>query len=203
MATLAINLQKGQKIDLKKSDGSALTKVVIGLGWKTRGAGGGFLSSLFGGSDAEYDLDASVFLCRDGKLTDSGDIVYYGHLKHASGAVVHHGDNLVGGDGVEDDEQITVDLQRVPSEYDRLVFVVNIYKCRSRSQHFGQVHDAFMRVVDDRGAEFCRYNLTEKLDGQTAMVFGEVYRRNGEWRFSAVGQGTNDESIDDLARRFK
>lgn len=112
------------------------------------------------------------------------------------------GDNLTGA-GEGDDEQIIVELARVPAEYDRIVIVVNIYQAVQRKQHFGMIKNAFIRLVDARNnMELCRYNLTEDYSGMTAMVFGEVYRHNGEWKFNAIGQGTNDNSVGELANRY-
>lgn len=112
------------------------------------------------------------------------------------------GDNLTGaGDG--DDEQIVVDLSRLPQEYDRIVLVVNIYQALQRKQHFGMIENAFIRLVDGKtNREMCKYNLTENYSGMTAMIFGEVYRHNGEWKFNAIGQGTNDPGIGQLAQRY-
>lgn len=112
------------------------------------------------------------------------------------------GDNLTGA-GEGDDEQIIVDLARIPGEYDRIVIVVNIYQAVKRNQHFGMIQNAFIRLVDGRNNhEMCRYNLTENYSGMTAMIFGEVYRHNGEWKFNAIGQGTNDPGIGELANRY-
>ena len=200
---MAVSLVKGQKVNLKKSDGSALGKVMIGLGWDPveKSSGGGFLSSIFSSGNADIDCDASVFLLQNGKLTGAKDVVYFGNLQHSSGAVRHMGDNLTGaGDG--DDEEVFVDLNAVPNNYDKLVFVVNIYKSAERKQHFGMIANAFIRIIDDKGTEFCRYNLSEKYDGMTAMIFGEIYRYNGEWKFNAIGQATKDNSLDELSRRY-
>ena len=119
------------------------------------------------------------------------------------GTVLHQGDNLTGaGDG--DDEQIIVDLARVPAEYDRIVIVVTIYESVQRRQHFGMIKNAFIRLVDTRNnKEMMRYNLTDDYSGMTAMIFGEVYRRNGEWKFNAIGQGTNDPGLGELSARFR
>lgn len=201
---MAVNLQKGQKVNLKKENGQALGRVMVGLGWdpaEKSGGGGGFLSSIFGGGSADIDCDASVFLCQGGKLTATKDIVYFGNLAHSSNAVRHMGDNLTG-EGEGDDEQIFVDLGAVPENYDKLVFVVNIYKAQERKQHFGMIRNAFIRIIDDKGAEFCRYDLSEKYEGMTAMIFGEIYRYKGEWKFNAIGQGTKDFGLEDLAKRF-
>ena len=199
---MAVNLQKGQKISLKKADGSKLSKIMVGLGWDAaESKGGGFLSSIFG-SKKDIDCDASVFVCKDGKLRDNDDIVYFGNLQHNSGAVKHMGDNLTG-EGEGDDEQIFVDLNKIPTNYDKLVFVVNIYQAVDRKQHFGMIKNAFIRIVDNEsGIELCRYNLSDDYDGMLAMVAGEVYKKNGEWKFNAVGNGTKDTGLGDLSRRF-
>ena len=199
---MSINLQKGQKINLAKSDGTKLTKLMVGLGWDAANKGGGFLSSFFG-SKKDIDCDASVIMCIDGRLKSrEDDIVYFGNLEHDSGAVKHMGDNLTG-EGEGDDEQIKIDLDRIPSRYDKLIFVVNIYKAVERKQHFGMIANAFIRIVDDTtGEELCRYNLTDKYDGKLAMVVGEVYKKGGEWKFNAIGQGTEDTGLKSLSDRF-
>ena len=202
---MAINLQKGQKINLKKADGSNLSKIMVGLGWdeaeKTKSSGG-FFSSIFSSKPDNIDCDASVFICKDGKLRDEKDIVYFGNLQHYSGAIKHMGDNLTG-EGEGDDEQVFVNLDKLPDQYDRLVFVVNIYKAEERKQHFGMIKNAFIRIVDDDNhTELCRYNLSDNYDGMMAMVAGEVYRKNGEWKFNAIGNGTKDVGLKDLSRRF-
>ena len=112
------------------------------------------------------------------------------------------GDNLTGA-GEGDDEQIIVDLDKVPAQYDRIVLVVNIYQAVQRNQHFGMIENAFIRLVDARNNnEMCKYNLTENYSGMLAMIFGEVYRHNGEWKFNAIGQGTNDPGIGELVSRY-
>ena len=201
---MGVNLQKGQKVNLKKSDGQALSRIRIGLAWDpVEQKKGGLFGSIFGGSAPDIDCDASVIVCKGGRLSGKGDVVYFGNLKHSSGAIVHTGDNLTGeGDG--DDEQILVDLTAVPQDYDKLVFVVNIYDCESRKQDFGMIANAFIRICDERtGEEFCRYNLSESYAGMTAMIFGEIYRYNGEWKFNAIGQGTKDKGLNELARRYQ
>jgi len=201
---MGVNLQKGQKVNLKKSDGQALSRIRIGLGWDpVEQKKGGLFGSIFGGSAPDIDCDASVLVCKGGRLSGKGDVVYFGNLKHSSGAIVHTGDNLTG-DGEGDDEQILVDLTAVPQDYDKLVFVVNIYDCESRKQDFGMIANAFIRICDERtGEEFCRYNLSESYAGMTAMIFGEIYRYNGEWKFNAIGQGTKDKGLNELARRYQ
>jgi len=202
---MGVNLQKGQKVNLKKSDGQALSRIRIGLGWDPvkQEKKGGLFGSIFGGSAPDIDCDASVIVCKGGRLSGKNDIVYFGNLKHPSGAIVHTGDNLTG-DGEGDDEQILVDLTAVPADYDKLVFVVNIYDCESRKQDFGMIANAFIRICDERtGEEFCRYNLSESYAGMTAMIFGEIYRHNGEWKFNAIGQGTTDTGLNTLAKRYQ
>ncbi|TGY91537.1 TerD family protein [Petralouisia muris] len=195
---MSISLQKGQKVNLSK-DNAGLSKIMIGLGWdevqrKKRG--------LFAPKPQEIDCDASALLLSDGKVRRKEDLVFFGNLRHDSGAVLHMGDNLTGaGDG--DDEQIAVDLSMIPAQYDRIVIVVNIYQAVERRQHFGMIQNAFIRLVDGRNNnEMCKYNLTEDYSGMTAMIFGEVYRYNGEWKFNAIGQGTNDRSVGELANRY-
>lgn len=195
---MSISLQKGQKVSLTK-DNAGLSKVIVGLGWdEVKQARRG----LFAPKPQPIDCDASALLLKNGKLAGNSDIVYFGNLRHNSGTVQHMGDNLTGaGDG--DDEQIVVDLARIPAEYDKIVIVVNIYQARQRNQHFGMIQNAFIRLVDGRNnSEMCRYNLTENYSGMTAMIFGELYRYNGEWKFSAMGQGTNDPGLGELARRY-
>lgn len=195
---MSISLQKGQKVSLTKEN-AGLSKIIVGLGWdEAPRSGGGF----FAPKPKPIDCDASAIMLKGGKLCDNRDVVYFANLHHITGTVQHMGDNLTGaGDG--DDEQIVIDLSRVPAEYDKIVFVVNIYQAFKRNQHFGMIRNAFIRLVDGKNSrEMCRYNLTEDYSGMTAMVFGEVYRYNGEWKFSAIGQGTNDGSIGDLAKRY-
>lgn len=194
---MGVSLQKGQKVSLTK-DNAGLSRVVIGLGWDEVQQKRGF----FAPKPQEIDCDASAFLLADGKLRGVDDIVYFGNLRHKSGTVQHMGDNLTGaGDG--DDEQIVVELDRVPAEYDRIVLVVNIYQADKRKQHFGMIQNAFIRIVDSRNnQELCKYNLSDNYDGMTAMIFGEVYRHNGEWKFNAIGSGTQDIQLGQLANRF-
>ena len=199
---MAVNLQKGQKVDLRKSDGSELKHVMIGLGWDSAKRSAGLFGNIFG-KHQDIDCDATVFLCKNTKLSDTDDIVYFGNLTHKSGAVRHMGDNLTG-EGEGDDEQIFIDLTALSSQYDRLIFAVNIYKAKERSQHFGMIQNAFIRICDeDNRQELLRYNLSENYDSMTAMIFGEIYLRNGQWRFSAVGQATKDNSITELSQQFR
>ena len=196
---MSVNLQKGQRVDLRKANGTgSLKQVMVGLGWdeveqKRR---------LFGPKPQDIDCDASAFLLQGGKIVSRDDIVYFGNLTHNSGTVRHQGDNLTGeGDG--DDEQIFVDLARLPAKYDKIVFVVNIYQANQRRQHFGMIQNAFIRICDaDNGSELCKYNLSENYSGMTAMVFGELYRYGNDWKFNAIGQPTTDNDISSLAHRY-
>ena len=198
---MSVNLKKGQKVELKKDNGGELRKVTVGLGWDEAQGGVGGLLGLFGGKKQDFDCDASAFLCKNGKIENNSDIVYFGNLTHKSGAVQHAGDNLTGA-GEGDDEKIFVELSQLPQAYDRIIFVVNIYQAVERKQHFGMIRNAYIRICDDKNVELCRYNLSENYDSMTAMVFGEIYRHNGAWKFNAIGQPTTDNSVGELARRF-
>lgn len=195
---MSVSLQKGQKVSLSK-DNAGLSKVVVGLGWdEAKREKAGF----FAPKPKPIDCDASAILLKNGKLCGKEDIVYFGNLKHKSGTIMHMGDNLTGA-GEGDDEQLIVDLSSVPAEYDRIVIVVNIYQAVQRKQHFGMIQNAFIRLVDQRNnKEMCKYDLTENYSGMTAMIFGEIYRRNGEWKFNAIGQGTTDPGLGELANRY-
>jgi len=204
-----INLQKGQKIDLTKGN-PGLSKIMVGLGWDEVTTGkpksGGIMGSLFGGgaSSAAIDCDASaILLDAQNKLTSKDRLVYFGNLQSGDKSVKHSGDNLTGaGDG--DDEQINVELNNVPSNVQKIVFVVNIYDSQKRKQDFGLIANAFIRIVNPvNNQEFCRYNLTESYAGKTSLVAAEVYRHNNEWKFAAIGEGTNDASLSELVRRYQ
>jgi len=176
-----VNLKKGQKVDLTKGR-AGLAKVVVGLGWDT---------NKFDGPD--FDLDASAFLLNEsGKCPDADNFIFYNKLKHASGSVEHMGDNLTG-DGEGDDEQIKIDLSKVPANIHKIAITVTIHMASERKQNFGLVSNAFVRVVDETSdAELLRYDLSEDYSVETAMVFAELYRHGAEWKFAAVGQGFND-----------
>lgn len=196
---MAVNLQKGQKVELRKSNGGDLTKVMVGLGWdEIKQTKGFFLKK----NTQEIDCDATALLLQNGKFVSSADMIYFGNLTHESGTVRHMGDNLTG-EGEGDDEQISVDLQRLPKVYDKIVFVVNIFQAKARGQHFGMLQNAFIRICDDNGQELCKYDLNENYNGMTAMVFGELYRHNGAWKFNAIGQATQDQSVHEIANRFR
>ena len=204
---MSVNLQKGQKVSLSKVGltagiGGGLSSIVVGLGWdEAKQAGGGLFGGFFG-RQQDFDCDASAILLRNGRLVNKSDVVYFNNLTHFTGEVKHMGDNITGG-GDGDDEKIVIDLNRLPPEYDRVVIVVNIYQAYTRNQHFGMINNAFIRLVNmANGQEMLRYNLTENYGGMTAMIFGEIYRHAGEWKFNAVGSGTKDGSIGDLAQRY-
>lgn len=176
---MAVSLSKGQKVDLTKGN-PGLSKIIVGLGWDTNKYDGG----------ADFDLDAAAFLlAANGKVASDSDFVFYGNLKHSSGGVEHMGDNLTGeGDG--DDEQIKVNLAAVPASVEKIGFTVTIYEAESRKQNFGQVSNAYIRIVDETSnAELIRYDLGEDFSVETAVVVGELYRNNGEWKFNAIGSG--------------
>lgn len=176
---MAVNLKKGQKIDLTKGNPS-LHKLLVGLGWDINKYDGG----------ADFDLDAAAFLLdASGKATKDKNFVFYSNLADPSGAVKHLGDNRTG-EGEGDDEQITIDLSKVPDDVDKIDFTVTIYEADERGQNFGQVSNAYIRVVnEDNGQELVRFDLGEDFSIETAVVVGELYRHNGEWKFNAIGSG--------------
>jgi tellurium resistance protein TerD len=176
---MAISLSKGQKIDLTKTN-PGLSKILVGLGWD--------VNKYDGGSD--FDLDASVFLVdANGKATSDSDFVFYNNPTHPSGAVQYMGDNRTGA-GEGDDEQINIDLSLVPANIDKIAFTVTIYDYEARKQNFGQISNAFIRIVDTaNNTELMRYDLSEDFSIETALVIAELYRNNGEWKFQAVGSG--------------
>ena len=176
---MAISLAKGQKVDLTKTN-PGLSKILIGLGWDTNRYDG----------QAEFDLDAAAFLLgAGGKVTSDADFVFYNNLKHVSGAVEHMGDNLTG-KGEGDDEEIKVDLSKVPADIQEINFTVTIFDADTRKQNFGQVENAFIRVVDaSNNTELMKYDLGEDFSVETAVVVGKLYRQGTEWKFQAIGSG--------------
>jgi len=174
-----VSLSKGQKVDLTKTN-PGLTNLTIGLGWDVNKYDGG----------QDFDLDASIFLLDgNGKVTSPEDFVFYNNTTGANGAVVHTGDNLTG-DGDGDDEQVKVAIKDVPEHIQKISFAVTIHDAETRNQNFGMVTNAFIRVVDEAtNNELIRYDLGEDFSIETAVVVGELYRHNGEWKFSAVGSG--------------
>jgi len=199
---LAITLEKGQRIDLTKGK-AGLTNILVGLGWDPVSQGGGFLGKLFGGGGgADIDCDASVLMLKNDKFVENKDLIYFGNLKSKCGSVEHTGDNLTGeGDG--DDEQILVNLSKVPGNVNKLVFVVNIYDALRRNQHFGMIQNAYIRIVDrSNNQELVKYNLKDEYAGKTSLIVGELYRHENEWKFAAVGNGTNDAKLADITRNY-
>lgn len=248
---MAINLQKGQTIDLRKNaNGESiydLSQITVGLGWDVREEKKGFLGKLLGGDEKDFDLDAIAFLLDSNgfianlgkELTfnngnkvglHGGDVIFFNSMTFPSGTgtsqmlypqgtskntiaqkvkqllnngelIVHTGDNLTGeGDG--DDEQIIVKLNSLPNRIDKILFLVCIYQGQKRNQHFGQVNNAFIRACDANGKEIARFSLsnTPEFNGMCSMVFGEMYRYNGEWKFRALG---NPESTDNFIQILK
>jgi tellurium resistance protein TerD len=187
---LSVSLSKGGNVSLTK-EAPGLTDVVVGLGWDARVSSG-----------AEFDLDASALMVgAAGKVLSDGHFIFFNNLTSPDGSVQHMGDNLVGGGG-GDDEQIKVNLAQVPAETDKIVVAVSIYEAEARLQSFGQVRNAYIRVVNNAdGAELTRYDLSEDASTETAMIFGELYRNAGEWKFRAVGQGYST-GLAGIARDF-
>lgn len=176
---MGISLAKGQKVDLTKGNPS-LSKIMIGLGWDVNSFDSG----------TTFDLDAAAFMLNgQGICVNDHDFVFYNNLKHPSGSCSHMGDNLTGeGDG--DDEQIQVDLKKVPENIGKISFTVTIHDAQAKGQNFGQVSNAFIRIVDETtGSEVLRFDLGEDFSIETAVVVGELYRYNGEWKFNAIGSG--------------
>ena len=176
---MAVSLSKGQKVDLTKNN-PGLKNVVVGLGWDT--------NKYDGGND--FDLDSSVFLLgENGKVTTESDFVFYNNPKGGNGSIEHTGDNRTGaGDG--DDEQVKVSLGTVPANIQRIAFTITIHDAETRNQNFGQVANAYCRIFNEEtGEELIRYDLGEDFSIETALVAGELYRHNGEWKFSAIGSG--------------
>ncbi len=176
---MPVNLSKGQKVNLTKEN-PGLKKIMVGLGWDI---------NVFD-SGTSFDLDACAFMsAANGKCPSDKEFIFYGNLSHESQSVTHQGDNLTGeGDG--DDEQIQVELSKVPQGIEKIAFAVTIYDAESRHQNFGQVSNAFIRLVDEEtGVEMVRYDLGEDFSIETTVVVGELYRNNGEWKFNAIGSG--------------
>ena len=187
---MAVSLSKGGNVSLSK-EAPGLKAVRVGLGWDTRVTDG-----------SAFDLDASVFLTNEaGKVRSDADFVFYNNKEGAGGSVVHQGDNTTG-EGSGDDEVVAVTLDQVPAEITKLNFAVTIHEADGRRQNFGMVSNAFIRVLNaDGGTEIARYDLSEDASTETAMIFGELYRHNGEWKFKAIGQGFAG-GLGPLARSF-
>jgi tellurium resistance protein TerD len=189
---MAISLSKGGNISLdKESGGAGIKRVLVGLGWQERATDG-----------ADFDLDAVAFLLgANGKVRNDADFIFYNQLKSADGSIEHMGDEKVGGGG-GDDEQVKMNLAEVPADVQKIVVAVTIHEAAERRQNFGMVSDAFVRVVnEENGKEMARYDLSEDMSTETAMIFAEVYRHNNEWKFRAVGQGF-EGGLGPLARSY-
>lgn len=194
---MSINLVKGQTIDLRKPENGSvdnnLSKVTIGLGWDINESGG------------TYDLDAiALLLDKDGKLNSSSDVVYYGQKTHTSGKIWSTGDNLTG-EGEGDDEQIIVKLDEIPTKYERIVFFTSIYGGSSKGQEFSKIENAFIRAVDATGKEITKYNISgdSSLKGKRSFIFAEAYRKDGSWKFRAIGEAYETDSLMKIAESYK
>lgn len=187
---MAVSLTKGGNLSLSK-EAPDLKEILVGLGWDARATDG-----------ADFDLDASCFLLKDGdKVRNDADFIFYNQLKSTCGSVEHTGDNRTGA-GEGDDEAIIVNLPRVPQDIQKLSFTVTIHEAESRRQNFGMVKSAFIRIVNkENNAEIARFDLSEDASTDTAMIFGEVYRHGSEWKFRAVGQGYKG-GLGPLARNY-
>lgn len=176
---MTVSLTKGANVSLTKEAGGSLGSLTVGLGWDARTTTG-----------EQFDLDAScILVTTEGRVRGEGDFVFYGNKTSSDGHVVHQGDNLTG-EGAGDDEQIKMNVGSLAGDVDRIVVAVSIYDAETRSQSFGQVRNAYIRVVNDaNGTELARYDLSEDASTETAMIFGEVYRNGPDWKFKAVGQG--------------
>ena len=176
---MAINLTKGQKVDLTKGN-PGLKKLMVGLGWDVNAYDSG----------ADFDLDAAAFMLGDnGKCPSEKEFIFYGNLTHPSESLKHMGDNLTG-EGEGDDEQIFIDLTKIPANVSKVAFTVTIYEAEERGQNFGQVSNSFIRIVDEStGQEVIHYDLGEDFSIETAAVFGELYKNGSEWKFNAIGSG--------------
>lgn len=188
---MSVSLVKGQRVDLTKGRPS-LKRILIGLGWDVNQYDG----------ESDFDLDASIFLTKaNGKVGSDNDFIFYGNLEHKTKCVIHTGDNRTGeGDG--DDEVIKVNFDSIPPDYTSLSVAVTIYDADQRLQNFGMVSNAYVRVVDkETGEELIRYDLSEDFSTETAIVVAEIYKKNGEWKFKAVGSGYNG-GLAALCRRY-
>lgn len=188
---MSVSLTKGQRIDLTKGRPS-LKKVIIGLGWDVNQYDG----------EADFDLDASVFMTKkNGKVGSDDDFIFYGNTQHNTKSVIHTGDNRTG-DGDGDDETIKVKLDAIPDDYTTLSVAVTIYDAENRLQNFGMVNNSYVRLIDDEtGEELLRYDLSEDFSTETAIIVAEIYKKNGEWKFKAVGSGYNG-GLASLCRRY-
>lgn len=197
---MGINLQKGQTIDLRKNENGTennLSQMTIGLGWDIN-------TGLFG-FGGTYDLDAvAVLLDKNGKLQDNKDIIYYGNKMHSSQNIWSTGDNLTG-DGDGDDEQIIVKLDKLDAKYEKVVFFASIYQGKSKGQNFSKVKNAFIRAVDGNGSEIAKYNMSgdNSLNDKRSFIFGEAYRKDGSWKFRALGDAKDTDSLNEVCNSYR
>jgi tellurium resistance protein TerD len=210
---MALSLKKGEGISLRKEEND-LSQITMGLGWDMADPvqKKGFFTALFAAKPAEYDLDAVAFLLdASGKVASlgpqndlmGGDVIFFNSQKHPSGHIWLTGDNRTGeGDG--DDEQIIVKLNSLNEKYQRIVFVVSIYEGRKRGQHFGQLKNAFIRAVDGKGKELCRYQISAEpnYDNMCSMTFAEAVRETGGWRFKAIGEAHSSDTFVDVLKSY-
>lgn len=193
---MAVDLKRGQKFSLSKAN-PGLSQLVIGLGWDAKET----ITGLFSKAQP-FDCDAAAIALSDGKLKRKSDMVYYGNLCHPSGAIVHAGDNITG-DGDGDDEQIILDFDKLPPHLNSIVLVVNIYEAAVRHQHFGSIENAYIRIVNQKNnREILKYNLTDNYANLNAIIVGELYKEDGDWRFKAIGLGTSEPTLNALSKKY-
>lgn len=194
---MGVSLKKGQKVSLTKGREN-LNLVYIGLGWDAQRPRNTLFSTKY-----SIDCDASIFLLdQNGIIKNKSDFIYFGNLKHPTQCVIHSGDNRTG-KGHGDDETITLYLQRVPQYVQRILFVVNIYQCIQRKQHFGMIKNAYIRAVDPASdEELVKYNLSDNYDNFTTLFTGEVFKNGSDWDFKAIGDATKDTSLNDIIKRI-
>ncbi len=200
---MSVSLKIGESFKLCDANGNALKSLTVGLGWDAAVKKKGGILGFFSAEPDRIDCDASVFLCKDGKVAGLDDVVFFENLKHKSGAIEHKGDNKTGkGDG--DDEQIEIHPLDIPREYDKLIFIVNIFNPIQKKQNFGMIKNAFIRFVDnDSKEEICRFDLSGDYCDKTAMIFGELQYSDDMWKFVALGEGTKDDGLEDAVKRYK
>ncbi|OOB75473.1 stress protein [Clostridium haemolyticum] len=202
---MAVNLKKGERISLTKED-VTLSRIMVGLGWDPveQKSSKGIFGTLFNSSAPDIDCDVSVIMLnKDSKIQSKKDVIYFGNLSHISGSVQHMGDNLTG-DGDGDDEQVVLELSKIPSSIEKLVFVVNIYDCVKRNQHFGMIRNAFIRIMNlQDNKEMLRFNLTDNYSNKTGIYVAEIYRRGLEWKFAAIGEGDTVTGLQDMINKYR
>ncbi|MFA5528402.1 MAG: TerD family protein [Peptostreptococcales bacterium] len=202
---MAINIEKGHDIVLTKGS-IALSKILVGLGWDpVLVEKKGLIGTLLVDNDfADIDCDVSVIMLdKQDRFVDKSHVVYFGNLKSFDESIVHLGDSL-SGEGNGDDEQIIVELPKISPNIYRLIFVVNIYQPNKRKQDFGLIKNAYIRIVNaSNNREFIRFNLSDDYKGKTTLIIGEIYRHENEWRFLAMGEGTNDTSLNEVITRYR